>query len=152
MMRLDGITGIEEGNIYLEKFRERYNKKFAKLPRDASDAHRALPEGVNLAKILCVKEKRKLSKQLAVQFDNRCYQVKPKGAEARRLIGAGVLVFRTSGGVIIEKDGLEYNYTIYDESPTVTPIMDQKVLTAFLDKKRPMSVIERQRKKIAINF
>ena len=72
-MRLDKISTIEEGNAYLEKFREDHNKKFAKQPRDAINVHRSVSVEVNLERILCVKEKRKLSKQLILQFENRCY-------------------------------------------------------------------------------
>lgn len=149
LMRLDKISTIEEGNAYLEKFREDHNKKFAKQPRDTINVHRSVSVEVNLERILCVKEKRKLSKQLTLQFENRCYQVKPKGSEARRLVGAGMWVYQGSKGVVIEKNGLEYSYTINDEQPNSKTIMDNKELTAFLDRKRPMTAISRHRRKIA---
>lgn len=152
LMRLDKISSIEEGNVYLEKFREHFNKKFAKQPGDGTNAHRSVSVEMSLEKVLCVKEKRKLSKQLTLQFDNRCYQVKPKGAEARRLVGAGMWVYQGSEGVIIEKNGLEYSYTIYDELQKSKTIMDNKELTAFLDRKRPITTIGRHRRKIAANF
>jgi transposase len=58
MMRLEGISSIKEGNIYLEKFRQDYNERFGKPPRNQEDAHRELSTDKDLDKILCRKEVR----------------------------------------------------------------------------------------------
>jgi transposase len=150
-MRLDGISSMEEGNAYLECFREEYNRKFGKRPQDTRNAHRVMPKERALSKVLCIKEKRKLSKQLTFQFANSCYQLIPRKTNARRLVGEEVLVYRFGEKVIIEHQGQEYAYTIYQERPALEA-MGRKELESFLDRKKPLTIIERHRKGIAYNF
>lgn len=150
IMRLEGISSIEEGNKYLEVFREEYNKKFAKRAKNPIDAHRAVLQRCKMEKTLCVKEKRKLSKQLTLQFENKSYQLQvEKGG--RRLIGATVLLYHSGDSVVIELEGKELKYSVYEEHGQ-NRIMDRKTINAFLDRKRPLTAIQRHRKKVALNF
>lgn len=74
-MRLLGISSMEEGNKYLPKFIEIFNKKFAVVPRSKMNVHRPILKEQNLEEILCFKETRVLSKNLTMQYKNKTYQL-----------------------------------------------------------------------------
>ena len=50
-LRLAGITNMEEGNLFLEGFRERHNARFGRLAREATDMHRPLLPGTQAVSI-----------------------------------------------------------------------------------------------------
>jgi hypothetical protein len=41
-LRLAGIANMDDGNQFLESYREHYNARFGRVARDASDVHRPL--------------------------------------------------------------------------------------------------------------
>jgi transposase len=151
LMRLEGISSIEEGNNYLEKFRQDYNKRFGKSPRSQENAHRELAENQDLDKILCRKETRTISKALELRYKHKTYQLKEK-IRGRRLEGGQVMVIEHKDGIKIEYEGKEVQYSLYSEGPYEERVLDRKNIDSFLDKKKPMSIIEKHRKGIAINF
>jgi|HubBroStandDraft_6_1064221.scaffolds.fasta_scaffold322674_1 transposase len=151
IMRLEGISSIEEGNRYLEKFRIDYNKRFGKAPQTKEGAYREIPHGKDLDKILCKKEERKVSKTLEVHYKQTTYQLVPKG-NSRKLVGATVLILDLEKRTAIEFQGEEIEYKIYNEQPYQEFVMDRKRIDAFLDRKKPKTIIEKHRKGIAINF
>lgn len=151
MMRLENISSIEEGNKYLKNFKIDYNRRFSKKPKSTKNAHRDIPEGIKLDYVLCKKEERKVSKNLTFQYKNKIYQIIPKG-NSTRLVGKAILLYETKEKIILEYMGEHYDYTIYEERPYVNTVMCRKQMEAFLDKKRPMSIIERHRRKKATNF
>lgn len=151
IMRLEGISSMEEGNKFLKKFKEDYNKRFGRIPKSKENAHRELPEGIKLDYILCRKEKRKISKNLTIQHQHKTYQLIPKGNK-RRLIGKTILLYEMRDKVALEYMGDYYDYTIYEEQPYVKTVMDRKRIEAFLDRKKSMSAIERHRRGKKANF
>ncbi|EFO28485.1 putative transposase y4bF [Roseibium sp. TrichSKD4] len=71
-MRLANISTIEAANAFLPQFMAHYNAKFAKAPARRDDLHRALNVNEDqLSTILCWKEKRYVSGQLAVSYDRK---------------------------------------------------------------------------------
>jgi hypothetical protein len=74
-MRLKGITGMDEGNIFLKEFLEMHNKKFSKKPVKNADLHRPLERGVDLSRTLSKYEERTLTKDLLFQFHTRHYRI-----------------------------------------------------------------------------
>lgn len=74
-MRLLGINSMEEGNKYLPEFMEKFNKRFAVVPKDKLNVHRPILKEQNLGEILCFKETRVISKNLAIQYKNKMYQI-----------------------------------------------------------------------------
>ena len=151
LMRLENISSIEEGNQYLEKFRIDYNKRFGRAPQDLKDGHKELPINIKLENVLCVKEERKISKNLTFHYQHKTYQIIQKN-NGRRLMGKPVLIYDINDKLIVECHGEQYEYTIYEERPYAIKVMDRKRLEAFLDKKKAMTIKERIRKKISINF
>ena len=99
-LRLRGISTIEEANRFLPEFIEKYNEKFAKLPKSKDDAHRDLTmtqEQLNY--ILSVRQTRKLCKNLECCFYNITFQIQTK-THGRRLQHAEVQIAEDTNGNI----------------------------------------------------
>jgi len=150
LMRLEGISTMEDGNRFLERYMEEHNSRFARLPKNAEDAHVPLIPEQNLDRILCVKEERKVSKQLTVQYSNKTYQLNPRKG-SRRMVGRSVTICEMGDEVVVEYEEEKLNYSVYEDQPCVT-IMDRKRLDSFLDRKAPLSIIQRCRKGARVNF
>ena len=65
-MRLRGISTMKEGNRYLEEYMKTHNQKYAVKPAEEEDGHVACHE--NLKEILALKEQRKVTKDLSIQY------------------------------------------------------------------------------------
>ena len=93
-MRLRGIDDMVAGNAYLLEFMADFNRRFAVAPRNAEDAHREVAHDAReLDLILCEQHARKLTKNLAISFEGRVYQVTGtarQGLPAARRRGDGV--------------------------------------------------------------
>ena len=76
-MRIRGINTLEEANHFLPKYLEEHNKKYARSPKNPSDAYRPLNKNKELKYILCKKTKRKVTKNLEIQYNNDIYQLTP---------------------------------------------------------------------------
>jgi len=74
-LRIAGIASIDEANAYLVGYIERHNAKFAVEAKEAGDCHQPLLRSQDLNEILCIKEQRKLSKNLEFSFEGTLYQV-----------------------------------------------------------------------------
>lgn len=74
-MRLENIKTIEEANKFLAHYLPAYAKRFSVRPVNNTDLHRAIPEGVNLDKILCVRTVRALRNDFTIAHNNKLYQV-----------------------------------------------------------------------------
>jgi hypothetical protein len=74
-MRLRGIQSIEEGNLFLEEYWPKFNRKFAVDPKEKEDLHRSVPRGLKLDDVLCIKVKRALRNDFTVAYNRRLYQV-----------------------------------------------------------------------------
>ena len=151
-MRRKGIKTMQEGNDYLEVYRKEHNKKFAKQAEIAEEAHVELIPSMNLDRILVIKGKRKVSKNLELQYDNVTYQLELKNS-ARRMQGVEVdILEQTDGKIVIEYQGKKINHSIFREAPAKSTILDHKQLEVLKNRKRPHTIIERHRKGIACNF
>lgn len=85
-MRLEGVVGITAGNAFLPTWIPGFNAKFAIEPLSSINAHRAVPLGLDLRKVFCLEEARKLSNDWTVRFENRHWQV----LKQREMPAAGV--------------------------------------------------------------
>ena len=69
-LRLAGISDREAAHAFLPGFMARHNAQFARLPRRSDNLHRALNvEPDRLRDILCYRDKRYVSSQLAFSYD-----------------------------------------------------------------------------------
>lgn len=148
-MRLENINSIEEANQYLERYIFDHNKRFGKQPKIDEDAHKAYLR-TDLNMMLCVKEERKVSKDLTIKYNNMLYMLVTEGIKYR-LQGKTALISEVEGMVHIEVEGKEYRYTTYEERPYIES-MNRKQVDAWLDHKKPLTIIERRRKGMSVNF
>lgn len=83
-MRIHNICTLEEANAFLPTFLEKHNRKYAKEPLSPLDAYRPLNKKKELKYILSRKEKRRVSKNLEVQYKNEIYQLRePHGVSLK---------------------------------------------------------------------
>jgi transposase len=114
-LRLRGLSSLAAANAYLPEFSADYNQRFAVAPRSEESAHRQLAKGEDLERVLMLCERRTLSKNLTLSYNNVIYQIKTKRA-AYTMRGAHVEVRETRNGEItIEYKKRSLDYTIYCE-------------------------------------
>lgn len=90
-LRLANISEIKTANEYLETtYLEQVNRKFAKPPIDAEEAHVPLLVDQTLESIFCFEEQRVVSEDYVVQFDRRLFQIQRE--ERHRLPAPGTPV------------------------------------------------------------
>lgn len=133
-LRLRGISNMKDGNSFLQEYIEDYNRRFARVPRNPHDAHRALQDDEDLSRIFSWQEERKMSRNLTVHFQRVTYVIEP-GPQTLPLGGKCVRVHQWDNGrVEIQAAGLQLPYSILDENPCVTQaaIVENKRLGAVL--------------------
>ena len=114
-LRLEGISTIEAVNALMPRFIEAYNARFAKVPRDKHDAHRALRADEDLGLIFAWRELRKVTKDLTLQYERKLYLLADT-PENRRLIGKYIEVFQFPDGRIeIRVAGQALPYSVYEK-------------------------------------
>lgn len=111
-MRLDGINNIKEGNKYLPKFLIKHNNRFKVDPARDGDLHRALPEGLELGLILCIKTERVLRNDFTIAYEKKLYQV------LDRISGKRIVVQESlSGRISLTYQGRKLKYKEIEERP-----------------------------------
>lgn len=103
-MRLRGIQTLEEANAYAPEFMLDYNKRFARPPLDGHDAHRPLLSGERLDDIFQLKNQRKLSKNLSLNYGGVLY-VLEETPEADAARGTRVDVYEADDGTVSIRSG-----------------------------------------------
>jgi transposase len=150
-MRRQGISTLKEGNDFLEKYRKEHNLKFANQAESPEDAHIELLPSMDLERILVIKEKRKIQKNLEVQYQNTIYQLEFKNSK-RRMQGMEIDVLEKSNGMVtFEYQGKEIKHSIYGKLAAKKTVLDHKELEA-LSVKKPLTVIQKHRRGILCNF
>jgi len=151
-MRRRGIATLTEGNEFLEEYRKEHNLKFSKQAENSEDAHVEMLPSMFLDRILVVKEKRKVSKNLAVQYQRKTYQLHLKNS-ARRMQGKEVHVLeRLDGTITFEYQGRKVEHSIYEETAAKKTVVDHKELEVFAERKKPLTMIQKHRRGVACNF
>ena len=114
-LRLRGISSLAAANAYLPEFIAAYNARFAVAPRAPESAHRPLGKGEDLERVLTLCERRTLSKNLTLSYNNVIYQIKTKRS-AYTMRKAQVEVRENQvGEITIEYKQRRLEYTIYSE-------------------------------------
>lgn len=114
-LRLAGISRVEAANAFMPQFIEAYNRRFAKAPRNAHYAHRALRGEEELDLIFAWRELRKVTQNLTLHYERRLYLLADR-PETRQLIGKYVEVFQyPDGEVEIRVAGKALPYSRYDK-------------------------------------
>ena len=127
-LRLQGISDMTAGNIYLPKFREDFNHRFAVQPRSTHDAHRPLLKSENLDLILTHQKLGILTKNLTVQSNKVIYQIQSNRPDYA-LRHAQVLICENSQGeVTILYKNKPIAYTVYHKPLHQSENVDAKNL------------------------
>lgn len=133
-MRLQNISSIEEANAFLPSYIEDYNRRFAKVPKDPSDAHRSLSNEFNLNRIFVIKENRHLSKNLIFQYKNKLYQIKSERSTYALRNAIVTILENKQGEIAVEYKGNPLNYTVYEERPYQAEVIDSKQINLKMNK------------------
>ena len=130
-LRERDISSMEEGNLFLEEFRQIYNKKFAVEPANYDNAHRRLLPSQNLDHLCMIEEERVLSKDLSFQYKTEIYQIDSE--YKHRLYGKRVQIYELDGQIQkILQNGKELKYCKWKERLCEpTKIIDVKELETF---------------------
>jgi len=98
-MRLAGIKTIEEANVFLEKYLDRFNAKFAVVAGLEGNAHRLLDKRIDIDEILSIQTEHVLRNDRTVVHKRKLYQVRAKTGAQR------VVVFEYINGRMAIKHG-----------------------------------------------
>lgn len=134
-LRLAGVSSIEDGNVFLPGFIERYNAKFAKAPARSDNLHRALniePDRFN--EVFCLRDKRHVTKDLMLKYDRKRIKLAVNDL-TRSLAGTYVDVYELADGRIqVRAKGVALPYTIMNPERRIThaAITENKHLSAVL--------------------
>jgi hypothetical protein len=134
-LRLRLISTVETANAYLPEFIEEFNSRFSVSPRSGEDAHRRPSQREDLDRILTLVERRTLSKNLTISYNNVIYQINSKRA-AYTMRGAHVEVRETSTGEIsIEYKGKALSYSLHrQQEQWQAQVMPSKLIEQALSR------------------
>ncbi len=135
-LRLEGISNMEDGNIYLEGYVERFNTKFAKTPFKPDNLHRALNiEPNSLREVFCYQDQRYVGQQLTFSYERKRITLE-ENEITRGLVGKYVDTFMYPDGRLdIKWKGLSLPYSVFSKDQqrvTHAAITDNKNLSAVL--------------------
>lgn len=131
-MRLAGINSMIDGNLFLEKFMEEFNRKFAVIPRQSGNAHRALLPCDSLGQILTNKQTRVLSKQLSFQHGSKLCQIKTDRPTYAMRHASVEVRENPSGEVSVFYQGKKLNYEVLTTQPKAY-VADSKQINLLID-------------------
>ena len=104
-MRLKNISTIDQGNAFLPEFLENHNNQFKKDPQNPINAHRPLLETQDLDRVFCLKDTRRISKNLTLQYEGVIYQIYADGLEyTLKKKDVTILEFQ-DGKILVECNG-----------------------------------------------
>jgi hypothetical protein len=131
-MRIAGVSNIEEGNQFLESYWKIHNRRFKIDPEDSRNAHRKILPEQDLSKIFSIKEYRKVSKNLEVQYNNVIYQILQK-SPLRSLCRARVSIIESlNGKITMEYKGRQLPFREYGKQEYAGKEVDPKEVDRFL--------------------
>ncbi|MDX8387189.1 MAG: transposase, partial [Ghiorsea sp.] len=140
-MRLAGISDMEAGNAFIMEYMQKHNDQFAVTAASEENAHRpGIHSEEELDLIFSIHQKRKLTKDLSLQYDNTVYQIQIKGI-GYAMRGAEVTVCEGfDGKVTLLYKGKAQKYTTYKRGEKPQPVADEKTINHAVDQ-----VIEAQK-------
>jgi transposase len=112
-LRLRDISSLESANAYLPEFIAAYNARFAVAPRSEESAHRPLGKGEDLERVLTLCERRSLSKNLTLSYNNVIYQIKTKRSAYTMRKAQVEVREKHTGEITIEYKQRPLEYTVY---------------------------------------
>ena len=96
-LRRNGIADVAAANAFLDtEYWADHNRRFAQPPASADDFHVAMPRGVRLDQVFRLEEKRTVSNDWVVRYDNRHLQIERQSH--RPPARSTVLVYEAADG------------------------------------------------------
>lgn len=134
-LRLANISDMGAANAFLPGFIERYNAKFAKVPRRSDNLHRPMniePDG--LRDVFCLRDERYVGQQLAFSYERKRI-ILEESEISRGLPGKYVDTYAFPDGRLdIRCKGITLPYSAFDKDQRLThaAIIENKHLSAVL--------------------
>jgi winged helix-turn helix protein len=114
-LRLEGISTIDAANAFMPTYVADYNAMFAKVAREAYDAHRPIRADEDLNLIFTWREQRKVTSNLTLHYERKLYLL-PDTPENRRYASKYLDVYQFPDGKIeIRAAGVSLPYSTYDK-------------------------------------
>jgi hypothetical protein len=128
-MELDGITNTEDANNgYLDKFTERFNKRFERSAKNPLDAHATIENTEALDLHFTLQEPRVLSKNYTLSYKGQIIKLK-KPNTVKKLYQAQVIVCEAeSGEITVLLNGQSLYYEVYNKNPKASEAVDKKAV------------------------
>ncbi len=137
-LRLQGICSMEAANDFAEAYMADYNRRFGKVPRHDFDVHRAVEHDEDTGLIFTVREKRKVSKSLTIQYDKMLYLIEDSEL-SRRAMGKYIDVYHyPDGRKELRLNGTLLPYSTYDRLSEIDRA--RLSITSVLAEPRSLSV------------
>jgi len=84
-LRVAKVSTLEAANRFLEDvYIPFWNQRFAKPPADPTDAHRPLPDGVDLQRLFAETVERTIANDFTIRYDNQKLQIREQEADGIR--------------------------------------------------------------------
>jgi len=133
-LRLHDISTMDAANAFAASFMEDYNRRFARVPQSAHDAHRSLLPHERLDRVFRWQEERRLTESLTLHYKRVMYVVEPS-EHARDAAGKRVVVSEADdGSVVIEHKEVALPARAFEKDARVSQaaITENKLLGAAL--------------------
>lgn len=135
-LRLRNISDLDSANAYLETYRKTHNERFARSPMKTeslfSKNHFTKQQ---LEEVLSIQTKRKITKNLEVNYLNKIYQIQYAG-KGRRLQQTQIIICETlDNKIYLLHQTKRLNYQIFNAKEKRNPTINDKELNVYLDKK-----------------
>lgn len=138
-LRLQRISDLATANDFLDaRFREDFNRRFARVPESDHDAHRPLRSAAPLDDIFRLQARRKVSKRLTFNYQRTLY-VLEKTHTARAQMGKHVHLYEDAEGHVRIRtaEGQELRAQTFDRVPRarIQPgaVVEHKLLGRVLE-------------------
>jgi len=116
-LRLAGIADYAAANSFLdEPYLPQHNQRFGREPAEAADFHLAPPAGLDLRRVFCLEQERKVSRDGVVRYENRWLQL---ALRRNQPIGAGTRVTVEQwrdGSLHVRHEGVELSFSEIDRA------------------------------------
>ena len=128
-MELDNVTNMDEANNgYLDKFTERFNKRFQRGAENPLDAHIAVENLEAIDLHFTLQEPRIVSKNYTLSYKGKLLKLK-KPNTVKKLYQAQVIVCEAgSGEITVLLNGQSLSYEVYNNNPTASEPVSKKAL------------------------
>jgi len=114
-MRLAGVKDNDEGNVFLEWYLPRHNKRFSIAPAREGDLHWELSKEIDLEGILSVQTKRALRNDLTIAHNSKLYQIEGLSSNVR--VKRVIVQDRIDGSMHVSYNGRELRYHEIERRP-----------------------------------